>query len=319
MKRSIPFLLLWLLIFPVIAGAQTTPTPGISTTPPIQFTTTTDPVSLIGAYFNAISMGDYARAYRYWETPPQGRSEQAFADGYADTAAVSVIVRLPVFEDAGAGNFHAALPVLVTGVQDDGSTEYYAGCFTAHKTNVPVGDAPEPDPNWYLQAGELTQQATPDTAALASICGENSATLADNPNPASALSPLGVVEAYFSAVAQGASGADAWQEDTEDSFNADYGIAAAAADGIDLLVNPAIFSDGAAGSIHASVPALIVFRDLSGGTELVTGCINTRLVNVPQGAASEPDPNWHLVESTFETAPDITDAIRVLSKSCLAE
>ena len=47
-----------------------------------------DPVSLIGAYYNAISLGEYDRAYAYWEQAPGNQTAAQFAAGFADTAAV---------------------------------------------------------------------------------------------------------------------------------------------------------------------------------------------------------------------------------------
>src|SRR5262245_11375428 len=153
------------LVSPV-AAQDLTATP----TPRFAFTTRTDPVSLIGAVYNAISLKDYARAYTYWEQTPQGLTQEQFAAGFGDTTDAHVFVRVPIATDAGAGNIHASIPVLVTAGHTDGTVHYYAGCFTAHKTNVPVGNATEPDPNWYIQEGTLLEQTALDLSALDTAC-----------------------------------------------------------------------------------------------------------------------------------------------------
>jgi hypothetical protein len=48
---------------------------------------------------------------------------------------------------------------------------YFAGCLTAHKTNVPAGNATEPDPNWYLREGDLVQVPDAITAVNTVIEG----------------------------------------------------------------------------------------------------------------------------------------------------
>ena len=48
------------------------------------------PVDLLASYYNAIDRQEYQRAYGYWEMPPS--SYDQFAQGYADTASVELIV-----------------------------------------------------------------------------------------------------------------------------------------------------------------------------------------------------------------------------------
>src|SRR6266545_161224 len=87
-----------LLFVSTVSAQQAPSTPLLSTTPPVEFTVQTDPVSLIGAYYNAITLGDYARAYGYWIQAPNNQTESQFQAGFADTLSASAIVRLPVLE-----------------------------------------------------------------------------------------------------------------------------------------------------------------------------------------------------------------------------
>jgi hypothetical protein len=311
MKRTawITLLVLFCLVYP--AAAQT-PTP----TPRLEFTTQTDPASLIGAFYNAIALGDYARAYSYWESAPQNLTEAQFAAGFADTTDAHVLVRLPIATDAGAGNVFASIPVLVTAEHTDGTTHYYAGCFTAHKTNVPIGDALEPDPNWYIREGTLSEQASPDFTALDTAC-ETTYTLIDNPFPASQLDALQVVEAYFTAVARddAATAATYWERPEDDVFAEQYSIAYTA-QSINLLVNPESFGEGAAGSVYVTVPTLVILNISDTVTYYVTGCYTARGVNVPVGDAETPDPNWHLYSATLREVTEATDAVTTLGQGC---
>ena len=129
------------------------------------FTITTDPASLIGSYYNAITLHDYGRAYSYWETPPNNQTLAQFTAGFADTLSATALVGVPYATDAGAGNVYAALPTVVLVQRTNGTQAYYAGCFVVHKTNVPVGDAAEPGPNWRLRSANLV----PVTTAYAAL------------------------------------------------------------------------------------------------------------------------------------------------------
>src|SRR5262245_4349722 len=95
LMKIVGLLLPVLIITLPVAAQQATPPPLLPATTPDEFTTRTDPASLIGAYYNAISRGDYARAYSYWESAPGNQTETQFAAGFADTLSARAIVRLP--------------------------------------------------------------------------------------------------------------------------------------------------------------------------------------------------------------------------------
>lgn len=279
-----------------------------------EFTTRTDPVSLIGAYYNAISRRNYAAAYAMWEQPPLGQTEAEFANGFADTTRAYAFVRLPVVVDAGAGNLHAQLPTMVIGENADGTQQVFTGCLTAHKVNVPVGDAPEPDPNWYLRDFTLTAQTTPDFAQLETACG-STFTLTSNPFPVDTFDPLGLIESYFTALARNdtALAGRYWGEGITDDFQQRFtGVI-----NLNLIVNPEVFAEGAAGSIYSAVPTLAIVETADQGTHFITACIVTRKSNVPVGNASEPDPNWWIEEVRgAEEVADASASVAALKTVC---
>jgi hypothetical protein len=272
-----------------------------------------EPAALVAAYYDAITLKDYARAYSYWEQAPRNQTEAQFAAGFADTASASAIIRLPIFQDAGAGNIYAEMPTLVTAVRNNNTTVYFAGCFTAHKTNVPVGNATEPDPNWYLRTGTLRQASTPNLTALDTVC-QQTETLVDPINSGgSQLDPVQLIQSYFVQVANGITGDSYWPNG--DAFAAQYGQNITPATGISVYVNPKIVQEGAAGSIFASIPALTILTN-GNTTTYVVGCYTARRVNVPVGNATEPDPNWHFENATLSTIADGPAAVAWLNQGC---
>jgi hypothetical protein len=121
------------------------------------------PVDLLASFYNAVNRQEYERAYGYWESPPSPYDQ--FAQGYADTASVQLIVQLPAFVDAGAGNLHAAIPTVLVAMKRDGSQQTFVGCYTTHKANI------QPDV-WHLaRATVAPSPASLDIpSALAQAC-----------------------------------------------------------------------------------------------------------------------------------------------------
>ncbi len=284
---------------------------------PYQFTTQTDPVSLLGAYYNAISRAEYDRAYSYWESAPDNQTAAQFAAGFADTVAARAVVYLPIFTGVGAGNAYASLPTLVIAQHSDGVLVYYAGCFTLHKTNVPVGNATEPDPNWHLQKGVLHQQDVPDLSVLDSACEQTDTLTSMTNTPLGQLDPVQLVTSYFSLWALGnGQQATYWQSQNGDLFSELYGQSMGGASNYRLYVNPEIYSSGAAGSIYTSIPALTAVTASDGVRRYIGGCYTARLSDVPVGNATQPDPNWYFQNVTLNLTLDQATAVNTLAEGC---
>lgn len=116
--------------------------PGSGSTPAIpSYASQDSPAVVLASFYNAINRQEYGRAYGYWESPPSPYDK--FAQGYADTAHVQLIVQPPTFIDAGAGNLHAAIPTVLVATRRDGSQQTFVGCYTTHKINI------QPDV-WHL-------------------------------------------------------------------------------------------------------------------------------------------------------------------------
>ena len=310
-RRNWILLVLVLSLFSVLPAAAQTATPI-----PLPFALQTDPASLIGSYYNAISLADYPRAYSYWESAPGNQTEAQFAAGFADTNSAQVIVQLPIFEDAGAGNVHASIPTLVIANRTNGTQAYFAGCFITHKTNVPVGNATEPDPNWHLQSAKLKQQSTLNLTALATACTQP-VSLTDGLVPPNQLDPVQTVASYYTAVATGGNSGQYWEDPTNDIVYQTYRGELTHELSLELYVNPVIDEEGAAGSAYAMVPALVVLNTPANTKQYLTACYTMRRSNVPVGNATEPDPNWHFYNATSGTLnSDVAASITTVAQGC---
>lgn len=86
------------------------------------------PEALIKSLYNAVSRGEYARAWSYFGKKPV-QSFEAYAEGYADTASVRVIVGIASEHDAG-DTIHYYVPVAIEASTGDGSNyQVYGGCY----------------------------------------------------------------------------------------------------------------------------------------------------------------------------------------------
>lgn len=97
-----------------------------------------DAVAVVREYYAAINRRDYARAYALWSDGGRasGQSPQQFAEGFADTAGVSVEIMAPSAVDAGAGSRFIEVPVALTATQGDGSQRKYVGAYTLRRAVV---------------------------------------------------------------------------------------------------------------------------------------------------------------------------------------
>lgn len=285
-----------------------------------RFEDRTDPVLLVASYYNAINLQDYERAFSYWINPPASTPTlTSFEQGFSVTARVAPFAWVPVYVDAGAGNLFAQVPVLLVSQLVDGTEQYYAGCFIAHKANVPVGDATEPDPNWSLQSATLTRVQRFDISLLQTSC-EEQLTLADARENLS--SPVSLLTSYFGAITSKdyASAFSYWETPpastpTLASFAAGY----AETDTVSIILRLDVSMEGAAGSSYASVPALVISTLNDGTIQHFTGCYVARQVNVPVGDATEPDPNWYLYDAHVEAASNISNGFALLQDTCGVE
>lgn len=94
-------------------------------------------LQVVRSLFNAINRHEYLRAYSYWqnaETSPSVTDFNKFQEGYADTASVALQVG-QVSTDAGAGQIHYGVPVVLTAQTTQGQMQTFSGCYLLHVVN----------------------------------------------------------------------------------------------------------------------------------------------------------------------------------------
>lgn len=310
MAKTILLLILSVLVGAIPVAAQS----------PLVFDAPTSPVYLVASYYNAIALGDYARAYDYWQTGmvPDDASRQEFAAGFADLQSVEAYARLPVRVDVAAGTARAEVPVVIQTTLTDGTAQIFAGCFLTVHFNAPMGDPPVVDPNWYLQSATMQAVTTPDFELATESC-MFPLSFPTEFGMDDQFSPVALVSSYYDAIAAGdyARAYDYWWSGPPNQTLAEFAAGFAETDDIGVIVGLDFYSEGAAGSIYSQMPVLLTATD-AGVLQVFVGCIWTRRSNVPVGDNPEPDPNWYLYRADFRVATDFDAGLAQLWTACQA-
>jgi hypothetical protein len=96
--------------------------------------------SLVRSFYNAVNRQEYARAYTYFgANPPQ--PYQSFANGYANTAFVTVATGAAV-SDGAAGSIYYTLPVAIDALSSNGMHKQFAGCYVTRLVQPTIQDPP---------------------------------------------------------------------------------------------------------------------------------------------------------------------------------
>ncbi|MBK8020801.1 MAG: hypothetical protein IPK19_05065 [Chloroflexi bacterium] len=122
------------------------------------------PADLLASYYDALNRQDYARAYAYWETPPNDYNR--FVAGYAETLSTQVIIQPPTRIEGAAGSLYVAVPTVLLVQTRTGTEQMFAGCFTVRKSNLPPETSP--DLAWSLYDANLVRVAV-NYAAIPSL------------------------------------------------------------------------------------------------------------------------------------------------------
>lgn len=139
------------------------PSPGAAGAPPDDLPlppgepTAQDAAAVVRDYYASIDAHDYAHAYVLWSDGGRssGKTAQQFADGFADTASVSVQVDPPGRIDAAAGSRYIKVPVTITATQRDGSAKRYVGTYTLRRAVVDGATAEQRA--WRIASADLSE------------------------------------------------------------------------------------------------------------------------------------------------------------------
>ncbi|ATE71038.1 hypothetical protein [Lysobacter capsici] len=116
-----------------------------------------DAVAVIRDYYAAINGKNFERAYALWSDGGRasGQTPQQFADGFAETAGVSVEVMPPGRTDAGAGQRYIEVPVAIASTQRDGSQHKYVGAYTLRR--AVVDGASDAQRAWRIGSADIRE------------------------------------------------------------------------------------------------------------------------------------------------------------------
>jgi hypothetical protein len=123
------------------------------------------PVLVLQSLFNAVNRQEYLRAYSYWEPGAQKLAYDQFQQGYANTQSVKLTTGA-VASDAGAGQFHYAVPVTLVALTTDGRTRTFVGCYVLHLANPGIQGVPPFQPLGITAATVKQVAQGSNTAAL---------------------------------------------------------------------------------------------------------------------------------------------------------
>ena len=120
-----------------------------------------DPIATLSSYYNAINLGDYRRAYGYWESSPV--TFEKFARGFADTDRVRLLVEPPGRTEGAAGSSFAEISAVVIATTQGGNERVFAGCYTLRRSNVR-------DMGWKIYRADIS--LVPSTGRLSRLLAQ---------------------------------------------------------------------------------------------------------------------------------------------------
>lgn len=108
-------------------------------------------------YFDRIAAGKADAAWELWDDDGRasGMSQRAFADGFKRYATYRATVGPPGRMEAGAGQRHVTIPVVIEGTLRDGAPFAMAGTVTLHRAGV-IDGATAAQRQWRISSADLT-------------------------------------------------------------------------------------------------------------------------------------------------------------------
>lgn len=113
-------------------------------------------IDVVHQYYQAISSGEFERAYRYWgESGPPGQTLQSFVAGFRETASVQAKTHVPSRIEPAAGSRYIEVPVTIIATTKDGRLQRYEGTYTLRRTVV--DGAPPSAREWHLYRASIRE------------------------------------------------------------------------------------------------------------------------------------------------------------------
>ncbi|MGY0611075.1 hypothetical protein [Luteimonas sp. A501] len=137
-------------------GLGAEPLPGAAAMPaqPSTEASAEHATAAVRAYYDAISAGDFNRAYAAWSDGGRssGRTPEQFASAFQDTRVIRVSIGAPGRVEGAAGSRYVEVPVTITSRGADGREQRQAGSF-AMRSSVVEGAVP----GWHIVSADLRE------------------------------------------------------------------------------------------------------------------------------------------------------------------
>ncbi len=278
------------------AEATATPVEPVPSPTPILYENPTGAFTALASYFNAVNRKEYRRAYAYWETP--GSTYEDFAAGYADTAAVLLVISPPTRVGAAAGSMYVGIPALLLATHSDGSAHNYAGCYVMRSADPALTGAPSRVWSIYNAVVNATPGNGSEVTLLADACAALIPAQDELPYE-DRNTDVGVLASLFNAVnlKDYARAYGYWDTPPAASLE-QFAQGYAGTANVLLAVSPPRSIAGGAGSMYTSIPTLLLATHVDGSRHVFLGCYVARRRN--QAMASPPDPGWSLHSATVD-------------------
>jgi hypothetical protein len=140
----------------IVSGS---PSPSISPTQPSASDSSPqqEAVQVIRDYYSAIARRDYEQAYLSWEREgaTSQQSFEQFKQGFANTESTAVEVGEPGRVEGAVGSSYIEIPVLITAITTDGTSQQFRGSYVLRRVNDVAGSTSD-QRRWHLYSAKIT-------------------------------------------------------------------------------------------------------------------------------------------------------------------
>jgi hypothetical protein len=286
------------------AGALSGAGAPVAAPTPVYLDNRGDALAVLNSYINAINRKEYARAYGYWESGSSVGSFANFQAGFASTDSVTLSTGT-VGSSAGAGQLYYVVPVTLTSLQTNATTQTFVGCYTLHLSQPGIQAAPPFKPMGIMSANlkQVTGGANADTlrsqaCSEAGYVGTTPVSIGATPGaPESGAGayidnrsgPLEVVQSLFNAInrKEYARAYGYWEPNAAPSSFATFQAGYAQTQSVTWSFGT-VTSDAGAGQFYYNVPVTLKAQT-TGGPQTFVGCYTLHLSNPGiQGTPFQP-------------------------------
>lgn len=290
-----------------------------------------DAAALINSLFNAIDRHEYARAYSYWDDTPQRPDFQQFADGYQNTASVTVTIGT-IGGDAGAGQFYSSVPITLIAKTNDGATQTYVGCYVLH-ISQPAVQGVLPFRPLGIQSANI-QQVTSNantTELMAHACDVNGQSIPPVPSQPTRdpndigtsqyidnrSDPVELLRSLFNAInrQEYVRAYSYWESGAQNLPDlAQFEQGYTKTQSVQLMAGTAITGVGA-GQIYYQVPVTLLAQLADGSTQTFVGCYRLHLGN-PSMQAEPPFHPLGIEAANVQQVANDANTAQLMNQAC---